>query len=353
MTTAAAIASDRPETRLELYRDDGPLARALGSALGGIFRVPPVLLMAAGACPLLCVLAIEGDGASDAAVGAVIALARRSRGASPAAGRTPTVCAGRCRRCCASSSTAPCSGSARSPAARRRPRPSRSSPCSPFATTTSSTASATRAARRRAGSATLAGGWDGRLVAGYVLLVAGALPAGVLRRSRACSRVRLRDRERRFVGARPAGPRASSSTRTRRTTRSDRHGARRGRGQAPRAADRRRCPRRCWRSTATARSSTSRSRTSRTSASRRRWSSRASRAERIDERLPALRAPPRAARSSSVFNPKALEWNNAYSLWCARDAVRPRRAARQRRHRAPGLGRGALCSAGARNGDDP
>jgi choline kinase len=41
-------------------------------------------------------------------------------------------------------------------------------------------------------------------------------------------------------------------------------------------------------------------------------------AERIDERLPAL-ADRHGLRLATVFNPKALEWNNAYSLWCARD----------------------------------
>jgi choline kinase len=41
-------------------------------------------------------------------------------------------------------------------------------------------------------------------------------------------------------------------------------------------------------------------------------------AERIDERIPALQERHGIA-VETVFNPKALEWNNAYSLWCARD----------------------------------
>jgi choline kinase len=41
-------------------------------------------------------------------------------------------------------------------------------------------------------------------------------------------------------------------------------------------------------------------------------------AERIDERLPAL-GDRYGLRLGTVFNPKALEWNNAYSLWCARE----------------------------------
>ena len=44
-------------------------------------------------------------------------------------------------------------------------------------------------------------------------------------------------------------------------------------------------------------------------------------AERIDERLEALQER-YGLRISTVFNPKALEWNNAYSLWCARDHFR-------------------------------
>ena len=41
-------------------------------------------------------------------------------------------------------------------------------------------------------------------------------------------------------------------------------------------------------------------------------------AERIDERLEAL-SDRYGLSLRTVFNPKALEWNNAYSLWCARD----------------------------------
>ena len=41
-------------------------------------------------------------------------------------------------------------------------------------------------------------------------------------------------------------------------------------------------------------------------------------AERIDERLDALQER-HNLRLGTVFNPKALEWNNAYSLWCARE----------------------------------
>jgi choline kinase len=40
--------------------------------------------------------------------------------------------------------------------------------------------------------------------------------------------------------------------------------------------------------------------------------------ERIDERLGELQDR-HGLRIETVFNPKALEWNNAYSLWCARE----------------------------------
>src|SRR3954449_9976008 len=41
-------------------------------------------------------------------------------------------------------------------------------------------------------------------------------------------------------------------------------------------------------------------------------------AERIGERLPEL-SERHGLHLDTVFNPKALEWNNAYSLWCARE----------------------------------
>lgn len=42
-------------------------------------------------------------------------------------------------------------------------------------------------------------------------------------------------------------------------------------------------------------------------------------ADRVSERLPALERR-HGQRIELIFNPKAEEWNNAYSLWCARDA---------------------------------
>jgi uncharacterized protein DUF5941 len=54
---------------LALYRDDGPLARALGR-LG---RLEQYLLVAAGALPLVVVIAVGGDDVSDPVVGAALA----------------------------------------------------------------------------------------------------------------------------------------------------------------------------------------------------------------------------------------------------------------------------------------
>ena len=43
-------------------------------------------------------------------------------------------------------------------------------------------------------------------------------------------------------------------------------------------------------------------------------------AERVSERVPELERR-HGVRVELVFNPKAEEWNNAYSLWCAREAM--------------------------------
>lgn len=43
-------------------------------------------------------------------------------------------------------------------------------------------------------------------------------------------------------------------------------------------------------------------------------------ADRVAERVPALQRRHGLA-VELVYNPKALEWNNAYSLWCAREAL--------------------------------
>jgi hypothetical protein len=78
MSTAPGIASGErlaraPRTPLESYRDDGPLARLLGAAVGRLIPVPPLPLALIGLGGLMAVIAVEGDGASDGTVGAAIA----------------------------------------------------------------------------------------------------------------------------------------------------------------------------------------------------------------------------------------------------------------------------------------
>ena len=73
MSAAAAVPRARPgESTLDVYRDDGPLARALGRVLGVRLSLPPVALVTVGALPLFAAIAIEGSGASDALVAAAI-----------------------------------------------------------------------------------------------------------------------------------------------------------------------------------------------------------------------------------------------------------------------------------------
>jgi len=72
MTAAAAVPprTDEP-LNVVVYRDDGPLAHAIGRAVAG--RLPAVLVLLAGLVPLIAAIAIEGAGASDGLVAAVIA----------------------------------------------------------------------------------------------------------------------------------------------------------------------------------------------------------------------------------------------------------------------------------------
>ena len=78
MSTAPGIAIGErlarvPRTPLESYRDDGPLARLLGAAVGRLIPVPPLPLALIGLGGLLAVIAVEGDSASNGTVAAAIA----------------------------------------------------------------------------------------------------------------------------------------------------------------------------------------------------------------------------------------------------------------------------------------
>ena len=76
-TGIASIAAPPAVRRspIEVYRDDGPLARMLGARLGAAVSLPPSTLLLAGAIPLLAVLGIGGDGAPRVLVGVVLAWA--------------------------------------------------------------------------------------------------------------------------------------------------------------------------------------------------------------------------------------------------------------------------------------
>ena len=251
---------------------------------------------------------------------AVIAWLVLAGGVSSGRAAQPTACAGRCRRCCASASTAALLWlAALAGAPRCRPR-SRCSARSPSATTTSSTACATAARRRRAGSTRRRRLGRAADRSACVLLLAGALPAGFYvvggAARRACSSAETRRR----LAARSPRRAAPSRTRTRRT-RSAVIGmvlaAGAGSGSAPLTDD---LPKTLLRSTATARSSTSRWRNlAAVGLERGGGRDRLRRRARSRSALPELRAPPRAARSSSSSTRRRSEWNNAYSLWCARE----------------------------------
>jgi Family of unknown function (DUF5941) len=162
---------------VKLYRDDGPLARALGATLGRAVPVAPELLILAGLVPLLAVAAIGGGDVSHPAAAAVLAWTVLTVGASSGRrgadksrwAQPPLVLA---TEYTALIWIAALEGADAYPAAfallaaltfrhydlAYRPRHLGTTPA-PWVNA-------------------LAGGWDGRVVAGFVLLAAGALPAG-------------------------------------------------------------------------------------------------------------------------------------------------------------------------------
>ena len=78
MSTAPGIAIGerlvrQPATPLELYRDDGPLARTLGAPLGRRVPLPPLPLALLGLAGPAAAIALEGDGASDGVIVAAVA----------------------------------------------------------------------------------------------------------------------------------------------------------------------------------------------------------------------------------------------------------------------------------------
>jgi hypothetical protein len=179
MSTPASTTPAATERRstLEVYRDDGPLATALGAALGRAVPLPATLLIAAGLVPLLVAIAVEGDGASDglaaAALGWFALLAGLSSGrphtdrlrwAVPSLLRAGEYAGILWIASLAGSSSLPAAFALLCAVAFRqydlvyRLRYRGTTP--------------------PAWVGLVALGWEGRLVLGWVLLVAGALPAG-------------------------------------------------------------------------------------------------------------------------------------------------------------------------------
>jgi hypothetical protein len=66
------VAEDRGSV-LEMYRDSGPLASAIGGALGGGIPLPPIALLLVAGLPLAVVILLTGDGASEGLVAGVVA----------------------------------------------------------------------------------------------------------------------------------------------------------------------------------------------------------------------------------------------------------------------------------------
>ena len=161
---------------LELYRDDGPLARAIGRALGRGLRLPAIALLLIAGLPLAAVIAISGDGASHGLVAGVVAwvvlvgglasarpLVDRLRWTVPPALRAIEYAGLLWIGAVAGADALPATFAL-------------------LAAITYHHYDTVYGYRHRGVTApawvdAVAGGWDGRLVAGAVLLVAGALPA--------------------------------------------------------------------------------------------------------------------------------------------------------------------------------
>jgi Family of unknown function (DUF5941) len=74
-TAPRAAASTERAGVLEFYRDDGPLAAAIGAATGGRLRAPAIAFLFAAALPGLVAIVLEGGGASDGVLAGAIAWA--------------------------------------------------------------------------------------------------------------------------------------------------------------------------------------------------------------------------------------------------------------------------------------
>jgi hypothetical protein len=171
LPAAAALADP-----IGAYRDDGPPARAIARVLAPLAAPAPLLLLAAAA-PLLAAVALEGGGASRGLAGAVLAWAIVLGGASRARpGRPKTRWAEpallRAIEFVGLIWIASLHGESAYPAVYAL-----------LGVLAFRHYDLTYRLRQRGASpapwvATLAGGWDGRLIVAFALLVAGLLPAG-------------------------------------------------------------------------------------------------------------------------------------------------------------------------------
>jgi len=159
-------------TALALYRDDGPLARALGREAQPVLPLPAAALIAAGLAPVLVVAIVRGGEVSYAGAGVVLAWLLLTAGASagaPESARTRwmTPPLMRAAEYAGLIWIAAVHGASAYPGA-----------FAVIAALTFRHYDLVYRPRRVDRAGTLALGWDGRLVLGYLLLVAGALPAG-------------------------------------------------------------------------------------------------------------------------------------------------------------------------------
>jgi hypothetical protein len=180
MTAATATPASAPTERpsvLEHYRDDGPLATAIGRALGRGVNLPAIALLLVAGLPLLVAIVLTGDGASKGLVAGVIAWAILAGGIASARPLTDRLRwaappALRALEYVGLLWIAAVAGDDSLPAA--------------FALLSAITyhhyenvyGLRHRGVRPPARISAAGGGWDGRLVLAVVLLVAGALPAG-------------------------------------------------------------------------------------------------------------------------------------------------------------------------------
>ena len=159
-------------TAIAVYRDDGPLARALGRAAGASLALPAPALIVGGLAPLLVVAIVRGGEVAYAGAGVVLAWLLLTAGASSGAPdrariRWATPPLMRTAEYGALIWIAAVHGASAYPGA-----------FALIAALTFRHYDLVYRRRRVDRIGTLALGWDGRLVLGYLLLVAGALPVG-------------------------------------------------------------------------------------------------------------------------------------------------------------------------------